>query len=209
MIADFSGPTIYVQGDAQAAQSRDSNAYTLNGQTVRSYKTTTQVDYSAHYRAILMASSQIAGGRSIHLTDNRSAFSNEGYPAPPDPMPMVDSMRKSAANQIFVSLHPTVSKVRRYIGGSKSKFSKQAVNLANAGLWAEAVAAAEQGVQDKPKDEGGRFVLAIVYQGAGRYEDADRVLRELVGLSGKSKYAEALQENKSMAGDAARYRKQL
>jgi Flp pilus assembly protein TadD len=95
------------------------------------------------------------------------------------------------------------------IDGTKSPSAKQAIRLANAGLWQEATAAAEQGIQEMPADPEARYILAIVYQGTGRYEDADKVLRQLVGMSPKSKYANAIRENQAVWHNAARFQQQM
>lgn len=200
---------IYLQAEGMSGAQSDSNTYTWDGKSVTTYTTKTTANYVANYRAVMTSSSQIAGGRRIELTDSQSAFSTEGYPAAPDPYPMIAGMRNKAANQIFASLHPSVLKIRRVIGGTKSVSAKQAIRLANAGLWAEATAAAEQGVQELPTDPEARYILAIVYQGTGRYADADKVLRQLVGMSPNGKYANAIRENQTVWHNAARFQQQM
>lgn len=201
---------IYLQAEGLSGSESDSSSYTnKEGQTFRSYTTKTRANYIANYRAIIASTSQIAGGRRIELNDSRSAFSSDGYPAAPDPYPMIAKMRNKAAAEIFSSLHPSVLKIRRSIGGTKSLYAKQAVRLANAGLWLEAVAAAEQGVEELPTDAEARYILAIVYQGTGRYADADRVLKQLVGLSPNPKYAKAIRENQVVWQNAARFQQQM
>lgn len=201
---------IYLQAEGLSGSESDSSSYTnKEGQTFYSYTTRTTANYIANYRAVLASSSQIAGGRRIELTDSRSAYSSDGYPAAPDPYPLIAGMRNKAAQQIFESLHPSVLKIRRSIGGTKSTSAKQAVRLANAGLWREATAAAELGVQEAPADPEARYILAIVYQGTGRYGDTDRLLRECIAMSPNGKYATALRENQSVAQNAARFQQQM
>jgi tetratricopeptide (TPR) repeat protein len=200
---------IYLQAEGLSGSQSDSNSYTYKGNTYTSYTTKTSVNYIANYRAIMTSTSQIAGGRRIELSDSQSAFSADGYPAAPDPYPMVSDLRNKAARQIFESLHPSVLKIRRSIGGTKSVSAKQAVRLANASLWAEATAAAEQGVREMPSDPEARYILAIVYQGTGRYADADKILRELVGMSPNGKYAKAIRENQAVWQNAARFQQQM
>jgi len=53
-------------------------------------------------------------------------------------MGLIQGMRNKAAGQIFQSLHPSVLIILRSIGGTKSQSAKEAVRLANAGLWREA-----------------------------------------------------------------------
>jgi tetratricopeptide (TPR) repeat protein len=201
---------IYLQAEGMSGAQSDSSSYTnKEGETFRSYTTKTIANYIANYRAVMTSSSQIAGGRRIELSDSRSAWSNEGYPAAPDPYPLIAGMRNKAASQIFTSLHPSVLKIRRVIGGTKSVSAKQAIRLANAGLWAEATAAAEQGVQELPADPEARYILAIVYQGTGRYADTDKVLRQLVGMSPNGKYANAIRENQAVWQNAKRFQQQM
>jgi tetratricopeptide (TPR) repeat protein len=200
---------IYLQAEGLSGSRSESNSYTYKENTYTSYKTTTTANYIANYRAVMASTSQIAGGRRIELTDNKSAFSSDGYPAAPDPYPMIAGMRNKVAQQIFESLHPSVLKIRRSIGGTKSPSAKQAVRLANAGLWAEATAAAEQGTREMPADPEARYILAIVYQGTGRYADAESVLKQLVAISGNSKYAHALRENQVVWQNAARFQRQM
>ena len=45
--------------------------------------------------------------------------------------------------------------------------------------------------------------------GTGRYADADKVLRQLVGMSPKSKYANAIRENQAVWHNAARFQQQM
>ena len=200
---------IYLQAEGMSGAQSDSNTYTWDGKSVTTYTTKTTANYIANYRAVMTSSSQIAGGRRIELSDSQTALSVDGYPAAPDPYPMIAKMRNNAASQIFASLHPSVLKIRRVIDGTKSESAKQAIRLANAGLWLEAVAAAQNGVQEMPADPEARYILAIVYQGTGRYADADKVLRELVGMSGKSKYANAIRENQAVWHNAARFQQQM
>ena len=200
---------IYLQAEGLSGSQSDSSSYTYQGNTYTSYTTKTSANYIANYRAVMTSSSQIAGGRRIEPTDSQSAFSTDGYPAAPDPYPMIAGMRNKAAQQIFESLHPSVLKIRRTIGGTKSVSAKQAVRLANAGLWAEATAAAEQGVREMPADPEARYILAIVYQGTGRYADAESTLKQLVAMSGNSKYANALRENQAVWQNAARFQQQM
>jgi hypothetical protein len=200
---------IYLQAEGLSGSRSETNSYTYKENTYTSYQTTTTANYIANYRAVMTSSSQIAGGRRIELSDSRSAFSTDGYPAAPDPYPLIAGMRNKAAAQIFESLHPSVLKIRRVIGGTKSPSAKQAVRLANASLWAEATAAAEQGVREMPADPEARYILAIVYQGTGRYADAESVLKQLVAMSGNSKYATALRENQVVWQNAARFQRQM
>jgi hypothetical protein len=200
---------IYLQAEGLSGSESDRNSYTWNGNSVTLFTTKTTANYIANYRAVMTSTSQIAGGRRIELSDSQTASSSEGYPAAPDPYPMIAAMRNKAAHQIFQSLHPSVLKIRRVIGGTKSLSAKQAIRLANAGLWQEATAAAEQGIQELPADPEARYILAIVYQGTGRYADADKVLRQLVGMSPKSKYANAIRENQSVWHNAARFQQQM
>jgi len=200
---------IYLQAEGLSGSESDSSSFTYDGKTFTLYSTKTTANYIANYRAVLASSSQIAGGRRIELTDSQSASSADGYPSAPDPYPLIAGMRNKAAQQIFESLHPSVLKIRRVIDGTKSASAKQAIRLANAGLWREATSAAEQGVQEVPTDPEARYILAIVYQGTGRYGDADRVLRECIAMSPKGKYATALRENQAVAQNAARFQQQM
>jgi hypothetical protein len=201
---------IYLQAEGMSGSESDSSSYTnKEGETFRSYTTKTIANYIANYRAVMTSSSQIAGGRRIELSDTDTNYSSEGYPAAPDPYPMIAGMRNKAANQIFASLHPSVLKIRRVIGGTKSVSAKQAIRLANAGLWAEATTSAEQGVQELPTDPEARYILAIVYQGTARYADADKVLRQLVGMSPNGKYANAIRENQVVWHNAKRFQQQM
>ncbi len=201
---------IYLQAEGLSGSESDSSSYTnKDGETFRSYTTKTIANYIANYRAVMTSSSQIAGGRRIELSDTSTNFSTDGYPAAPDPYPMIAKMRNKAAAQIFETLHPSVLKIRRSIGGTKSVSAKQAVRLANAGLWLEAVTAAEQGVQELPADPEARYILAIVYQGTGRYADADKTLKQLVGMSSNAKYAKAIRENQAVWQNAARFQQQM
>jgi tetratricopeptide (TPR) repeat protein len=200
---------IYLQAEGLSGSESDRNTYTWNGNSVTLFTTKTTANYIANYRAVMTSTSQIAGGRRIELSDSQTASSSEGYPAAPDPYPMIAGMRNKAAHQIFQSLHPSVLKIRRVIGGTKSLSAKQAIRLANAGLWQEATAAAEQGIQEMPADPEARYILAIVYQGTGRYADADKVLRQLVGMSPNSKYANAIRENQAVWHNAARFQQQM
>lgn len=200
---------IYLQAEGLSGSSSDSNSWTYKDNTYTSYTTTTTANYIANYRAVMTSTSQIAGGRRIELSDSKSAYSSDGYPAAPDPYPMIADMRNQAAQQIFESLHPSVLKIRRQIGGTKSPSAKQAVRLANSGLWNEATAAAEQGVREMPADPEARYILAIVYQGTGRYADAESVLKELIAMSGNPKYAKALRENQVVWQNAARFHRQM
>jgi Flp pilus assembly protein TadD len=122
---------------------------------------------------------------------------------------MIQKMRNKAAEQIFSSLHPSVLKIRRVIGGTKSPAAKEAVRLANAGLWREATASAERGVQEMPADPEARYILAVIYQGTGRYADAEGVLKELIAMSPNGKYASALRENQAVWANAARFQQQM
>ena len=201
---------IYLQAEGMSGARSDSSSYTnKEGQTFYTYTTRTTANYIANYRAVLTSSSQIAGGRRIELSDSQSAFSSDGYPAAPDPYPMIQNMRNKAACQIFASLHPSVLKIRRVIGGTKSLSAKEAVRLANAGLWREATSSAERGVQEMPADPEARYILAIVYQGTGRYADAEGVLKELIAMSPNGKYATALRENQVVWANAARFQQQM
>jgi tetratricopeptide (TPR) repeat protein len=200
---------IYLQAEGLSGSQSDSSSYTYDGKTITNYSTKTTANYIANYRAVMTGSSQIAGGRRIELSDSQSAFSSDGYPAAPDPYPLIAGMRNKAAQQIFGSLHPSVLKIRRVIGGTKSNSAKQAVRLANAGLWREATTAAEQGVREVPTDPEARYILAIVYQGTGRYADADRLLREIVAMSPNAKYAQAIRENQAVWHNAARFQEQM
>jgi len=200
---------IYLQAEGLSGSTSDSSSYTYNGNTFTSYNTKTTANYIANYRAVLTSSSQIAGGRRIELSDSQSAFSSDGYPAAPDPYPMIQKMRNKAAEQIFSSLHPSVLKIRRVIGGTKSPAAKEAVRLANAGLWREATASAERGVQEMPADPEARYILAVIYQGTGRYADAEGVLKELIAMSPNGKYATALRENQAVWANAARFQQQM
>jgi tetratricopeptide (TPR) repeat protein len=200
---------IYLQAEGLSGSTSDSSSYTYNGNTFTSYNTKTTANYIANYRAVLTSSSQIAGGRRIELSDSQSAFSSDGYPAAPDPYPMIQKMRNKAAEQIFSSLHPSVLKIRRVIGGTKSPAAKEAVRLANAGLWREATTSAERGVQEMPADPEARYILAVIYQGTGRYADAEGVLKELIAMSPNGKYATALRENQAVWANAARFQQQM
>jgi tetratricopeptide (TPR) repeat protein len=201
---------IYLQAEGLSGSESDSSSYTnKEGETFRTYTTKTIANYIANYRAVMTSTSQIAGGRRIEFSDTDTNYSSEGYPSAPDPYPMIAAMRNKAAHQIFQSLHPSVLKIRRVIGGTKSLSAKQAIRLANAGLWQEATAAAEQGIQEMPADPEARYILAIVYQGTGRYADADKVLRQLVGMSPNSKYANAIRENQAVWHNAARFQQQM
>lgn len=200
---------IYLQAEGLSGSKSDSNTYTWSGKSVTAYTTKTTANYIANYRAVMTSSSQIAGGRRIELTDSQTAFSADGYPQAPDPYPMIAAMRNKAAQQIFESLHPSVLKIRRVVGGTKSESAKQAVRFANAGLWAEATGAAEQGIKEQPADPEAHYILAIVYQGTGRYADADRVLHRLVGMSSNGKYAAAIRENQVVWQNAARFQQQM
>ena len=200
---------IYLQAEGLSGSQSDSSSFTYDGKTITAYTTKTTANYIANYRAVMTGSSQIAGGRRIELSDSQSAFSSDGYPAAPDPYPLIAGMRNKAAQQIFGSLHPIVLKIRRVIGGTKSNSAKQAVRLANAGLWREATTAAEQGVREVPTDPEARYILAIVYQGTGRYADADRLLREIVAMSPNAKYAQAIRENQAVWHNAARFQEQM
>jgi tetratricopeptide (TPR) repeat protein len=164
---------------------------------------------SIFFYAFMTSSLQIPGWRRIELSNTDTNYSTDGYPSAPDPYPMIAKMRNKAAAQIFESLHPSVLKIRRSIGGTKSQSAKQAVRLANAGLWLEAVAAAEQGVQELPTDPEARYILAIVYQGTGRYADTDKTLKQLVGMSPNAKYAKAIRENQAVWQNAARFQQQM
>ena len=95
------------------------------------------------------------------------------------------------------------------IGSTKSQSAKEAVRLANANLWREATAAAERGVKEVPSDPEARYILAIIYQGTGRYADADGVLKELIAMSPNAKYASALRENQTVSMNAARFQRQM
>lgn len=200
---------VYLQAEGMSGAKSDSSTYTWSGKSVTAYTTKTTANYIANYRAVMTSSSQIAGGRRIELSDSQTAFSADGYPAAPDPYPMIAGMRNKAAQQIFESLHPSVLKIRRTIGGTKSESAKQAVRFANAGLWSEATTAAEQGIKEQPTDPEAHYILAIVYQGTGRYADAERVLRQLVGMSSNSKYAAAIRENQAVWQNAARFQQQM
>ena len=201
---------IYLQAEGMSGSESDSSSYTnKDGETFRTYTTKTIANYIANYRAVMTSTSQIAGGRRIEFSDTDTNYSSEGYPSAPDPYPMIAGMRNKAAHQIFQSLHPSVLKIRRMIGGTKSVSAKQAIRLANAGLWAEATASAEQGVQELPTDPEARYILAIVYQGTGRYADADKVLRQLVGMSPNGKYANAIRENQVVWHNAKRFQQQM
>ena len=100
-------------------------------------------------------------------------------------------------------------KIRRSIGGTKSQSAKEAVRLANAGLWREATAAAERGVQEMPADSEAHYILAIVYQGTGRYGDAEHVLKQLIAMSPNGKYATAIRENQAVWTNASRFQRQM
>lgn len=200
---------IYLQAEGISGSRSDRSSYTYNGNNYTSYTTKTTANYIANYRAVMTSSSQIAGGRRIELTDSRSAYSADGYPAAPDPYPMIQGMRNKVATQIFASLHPSVLKIRRVIGSTKSQSAKKAVRLANANLWREATAAAERGVKEVPSDPEARYILAIIYQGTGRYADADGVLKELIAMSPNAKYASALRENQTVSMNAARFQRQM
>lgn len=201
---------IYLQAEGMSGAQSDSSSYTnKEGETIRSYTTKTIANYIANYRAVMTSTSQIAGGRRIEFSDTDTNYSSEGYPSAPDPYPMIAGMRNKAAHQIFQSLHPSVLKIRRVIGGTKSLSAKEAVRLANAGLWREATSSAERGVQEMPADPEARYILAIVYQGTGRYADAEGVLKELIAMSPNGKYATALRENQVVWANAARFQQQM
>jgi len=200
---------IYLQAEGISGARSDRSSFTYDGKTTTTYSTKTTANYIANYRAVMTASSQIAGGRRIELSDDRTAYSSEGYPAAPDPYPLIQGMRNKAAGQIFQSLHPSVLKIRRSIGGTKSQSAKEAVRLANAGLWREATAAAERGVQEVPADPEAHYILAIVYQGTGRYADAEHVLKQLIAMSPNGKYAAAIRENQAVWTNASRFQRQM
>ncbi len=95
---------IYLQAEGLSGSTSDSSSYTDNGNTFTSYNTKMTANYIANYRAVLTSFSQIAGGRCIELSDSQSVFSSDGYPAAPDPYPMIQKMRNKAAKQNFSSL---------------------------------------------------------------------------------------------------------
>ena len=89
------------------------------------------------------------------------------------------------------------------------KATEMSLGRRDAMTLAEATAAAEQGVQELPVDPEAQYILAIVYQGTGRYADADKVLRELVGMTPNGKYANAIRENQAVWHNAKRFQQQM
>jgi hypothetical protein len=200
---------IYIGAGSLARTSNDSSSFTYNGNTTTSYTTKTTVNYSAGYRVVQTGSSRLAGVRRVDLEDTKTAYGTDGYPDAPDAIPIVQSLREKAATEMFNTLHPRVVKEHRTVAGTKSASAKAAVRYANSGLWSQAVESARAGVREMPDDLGARHILAVVYQGAGRYGDASRTLAELVGMPGGSKFAKDLQFNSSLASNAARYNAQM
>ncbi len=200
---------IYVGAGSLARTSNDSSSVTIDGRTYNSYTTATTVNYSASYRVVQTGSSRLAGARRIDLDKTDKNYSSDGYPSAPDAIPIVQGLREKAAEEMFNSLHPRVDKVRRTVAGTRSPSAKAAVRYANAGLWSQAVESAQAGVREMPEDLGARHILAVVYQGAGRYRDAQEVFTELVGMNGGAKFAKDLQFNSALSSNAARYYAQV
>lgn len=200
---------IYLDADGFSRCSNDSNTFSYNGKSITTYTATTVANYRAAYRAVQTSTSQISGGRRIELSDKEKSYSSDGYPTPPDPNPMFVSMREKVATQIFESLHPRVDVIYRSVGGTKSASSKRAIGLANAGMWKEAIQSARDGVNEMPTDLEAKYILAIVYQGAGMYSECDQELKKLMKIKPSSKYTEALRENQIIWNNAARFNQQV
>jgi len=200
---------IYVGAGSLARTSSDSSSYTIDGKTYNSYTTATTVNYSAAYRVVQTGSSRLAGARRIDLDETKKNYSSSGYPAAPDAIPIVQKLRENTAKQMFESLHPRVEKTYRTVAGTRSPSAKAAVRYANAGMWSQATSSAQAGVREMPQDLGARHILAVVYQGAGRYGDAQKVLQELVGMKGGAKFASDLKFNSALSSNAARYYAQV
>lgn len=200
---------IYVTAGSLARTGNDSSSYTLDGRTYTSYSSATTVNYSAGYRVVQTGSSSLAGVRRVDLADTKKSFSSDGYPAPPDAIPIVQNLREQAAQEMFNSLHPRVVKEYRTVAGTKSPSAKAAIRYANAGLWPQALQSAQAGVAEKPEDLGAKHILAVIYQGTGRYADAQQVFSQLTGMKGGAKFAKDLQFNTAIASNAARYNAQV
>jgi len=200
---------IYLNADGFSRSVNDSQTFTYNGNSFTTYTATTFATYRAGYRAVQTASSQIVGGRRIELSDKKQAFSPQGFPAPPDPYEMFASMRENIASQIFDSLHPRVDRISRPVGGTKAPSTKRAIALANAGMWKDAVQCAKDGVNEMPADLEAKYILAMIYQGAGMYSQCDQELKGLMKIKPSSKYTEALRENQIVWNNAARFNQQM
>jgi hypothetical protein len=200
---------IYLNADGFSRSSNDSHTYSYNGQSFTSYTATTVANYRAGYRAVQTSSSQIAGGRRIELSDQKKAFSTGGYPPAPDPYEMFASMREKVADQIFNSLHPRVDRISRTVGGTKAPSTKRAIGLANAGMWKDAVQSARDGINEMPADLEAKYILAMIYQGAGMYSECDQELKCLMKIKPSSKYTDALRENQIVWNNASRFKQQM
>jgi hypothetical protein len=200
---------IYVGAGALARNFSDSSSYTIDGRTFHTYTSGTTVNYSAGYRVVQTGSSQLAGARKIDLDDTRKNSDSDGYPAPPDAIPIVAGLRERVAQDMFNSLHPRVLKTYRTVAGTKSQSAKAAVQYAKAGLWPKALESARAGVRERPQDIGALHILAVVCQGSGRYGEAQEVFTKLVGMKGGAKFSKDLQFNSALASNAARYYAQV
>jgi hypothetical protein len=200
---------IYVTAGSLARTGSDSSSYTIDGRSYTSYSSSTTVNYSAGYRVVQTGTSSLAGVRRVDLADTKKSFSSDGYPPPPDAIPIVQNLRERAAQDMFNTLHPRVEKEYRTVAGTKSQSAKAAIRYASAGLWSQALENARAGVREMPEDLGAKHILAVVYQGSGRYADAQKVLTQLVGMKGGAKFSKDLQFNSSLASNAARYYAQM
>jgi hypothetical protein len=200
---------IYLSADGFSRNQNDSQTFSYNGQSITTYTAKTFANYRAGYRAVQTSSSQIAGGRRIELSDQKTATSTRGFPSPPDPYEMFASMREKIADQIFDSLHPRVDRISRAVGGTKAPSTKRAIGLANAGMWKDAVQSARDGVNEMPADLEAKYILAMIYQGGGMYSQCDQELKGLMKIKPSSKYTDALRENQIVWNNAARFKQQM
>lgn len=200
---------IHLRAGASSTNSNEYSSSNYKGEVYSSFVSKTTVRYEASYRTIIASSSQVAGSRQIDLSASASNYSSDSYPAPPDPNNVLVGLRNQVANEIFTKLHPTVLRIKRPIGKIKSTSAKEAIRLANAGLWNEAIAAARKGIEESPQEAEALYVLAITYQGAMKYQEADEILHKLILISSASKYLNAIKENKEVWQNANQFKQQM
>jgi hypothetical protein len=197
-----------LSANPQCYFSQDSSSYTYKGKTYTSYSSKTTVQYPVNYSVVDVHTSMLHTSKNLDLSDQRSRSSSDGYPSPPCPDSMLAGLRQRAAKNISHVIHPRIDRVSRTIAGTKSPSTKSAIRLANSGLWPQALEYAQMGVREYPGDVGALHALGVIYQGMGRYNDADVVFNNLVA-SGGAKFAVSVEDNRAMAVAARRYQEQV
>ena len=186
----------------------DSSSFTYKDKTFTSYTSKTTVQYPVNFSVIDIHTSMHHVSKNLNLSDQKTRSSSDGYPAAPSPDEMLPGLRAKAVKQISNIIHPRIDRVGRTVAGTKNASTKTAIRLANSGMWQQALEYAQRGVKESPEDLGSLHALGIIYQGMGRYGQADKIFNDLV-IRGGSKFSANLQDNKAMSQAALRYQQQV